>query len=181
MEWELIKSERGPDLSLFQSRYDYKRNPRNGKTVRVLVLESPDSVNVAAVTSNKELLLIEQLRFGTDEMTLELPGGLLNEGETPLNAAMRELREETGYAAGQYESLGSVSSNPVFMDNKLHHFFAEQVSNDHVQELDDAESIQPILYPVEKVRSMLIDGKFSHPHTISGLVRFFYFWDSKRS
>ncbi|MCU0586279.1 MAG: NUDIX hydrolase [Desulfobacterales bacterium] len=76
------------------------------------------------LTPGREVVLIRQYRHGTREVTLEIPGGILEAGDTPSAAARRELGEETGYAAAEMISLGCVHPNPAFLENRCHTFLA---------------------------------------------------------
>jgi ADP-ribose pyrophosphatase len=171
--WECLRSEEGPDLKLFRARFDYMRNPRNGATERMIVLSSTDSVNVVALTKAQTLLFVRQFRFGISQDTLELPGGIVDPHEDPLDGAIRELREETGFTAKKWTSLGKVASNPVFMDSYVHHYLAEEAECTHAMQLDEGETVEVWEIPIEEARRLLLSRNFSHPHTISALLNFF--------
>jgi len=171
--WKVERSEPGPHLKLFGSRYDYMRNPRNGKTERMIIIESRDAVNMVALTPQQELVMVRQYRFGIHEYTLELPGGLVEPGEDPKAAAQRELLEETGFSGPDWTPLGRVASNPVFMDSYIEHWLVKEAVPVAEQNLDEGEEVFIELVPIEKARRMLLEGKFIHPHAASGLLRFF--------
>jgi 8-oxo-dGTP pyrophosphatase MutT (NUDIX family) len=173
LHWICERSEEGPDLKIFKVRFDLMRNPRNGKSEKMTILESEDAVNVVALTSSGDMLLVRQYRFGTGQVTLELPGGFVEPGELQEHGARRELLEETGYAGAHWEYLGSVGNNPVFMDGYIHHWLVTNVEPVSSQSLDDGEEVYIELIPVDEVERRLWDGDFAHPHTISGLLRFF--------
>ena len=103
--WECILTYTGPDLKLFRVRFDWVRNPRNAHTVKATVLESQDWVNVVALTHDEKLVVVYQHRFGTRETTAEIPAGIVENGETSKEAAIRELREETGYTSEEWGIL----------------------------------------------------------------------------
>ncbi len=178
-KWELIKSEPGHDLKLFRSRFDVVKNPRNGKTVRVIILEGGDSVNVVAKTKAGEFVLVQQYRFGIQGETLEAPGGLIDPGETPLQAAKRELREETGYTAQQWEYLGAIQSNPVYMDSYIHHYLAQDVVLTDKVQLDDGEDVAVKIMGEEAIKQAAEEGLIRHPHTLSVLNRVMEVWRKK--
>lgn len=173
-QWQCIKTEPGPDLILFRVRYDYMQNPRNASTGKMIILEANDSVNVVAITPQQQILFVRQYRFGIEDYTLELPGGIVDDGEEAKFAGIRELQEETGYTSRNWQSLGKVGSNPVFMNSYIHHWLARDIQLTNKVELDDGEDIELIYLPIEEVKKKLGDGQFLHPHTISGLTRFFF-------
>ena len=127
LRWERVASQAGPDLILFQARFDEMRNPRNQRVMRRLVLESVDWVNVVARTVDGGLVMVEQFRFGIGENTIETPGGMVDAGEGSLAAAQRELLEETGFGGGAWSYLGAVEPNPAIHPHLCHHWLAEGV------------------------------------------------------
>jgi ADP-ribose pyrophosphatase len=97
------------------------RHPVRRKTERDYVIaHAPDWVNVVALTPGDRLVLVRQFRFGSNELSLEIPGGVIEAGEDPVAAGMRELSEETGYGGGAARLLGSVHPNPAIQDNTCH-------------------------------------------------------------
>lgn len=171
--WVRLRSESGPHIKLFQVRYDWMRNPRNGAEERMVILEGRDSANVVALTPDNQVLLIRQYRFGIGADTLELPGGLMEAGEELHVGVARELLEETGHTGEVWEYLGKVPSNPVFMDSFIHHWVARHVQYSKAPALDDGEAVELVFLPLEKVLDMLLAGAFEHPHTVTALLRFF--------
>lgn len=173
--WKRERFEEGPDLKLFKARFDFMNNPRNGKTEKMIILESVDSVNVIARTPEKEIIFVRQYRFGIGEETLELPGGLIDRGEEAEVAGKRELEEETAYTGTQWISLGKIASNPVFMDSYIHHYFADGVQADGQQQLDDGEMVEVVKIPEDEVYQLFLEGAFHHPHAINALLRYFVY------
>lgn len=172
-EWEIIRSVEIGDLSIFKARYDFLKNPRNNKEVKVTVLQANDAVNVVALTTDNKILFINQFRFGTRAFSLEVPGGFIEKDEIPLVAAKRELQEETGYTAPHWEYLGAVYANPVFMDSKIHHFVAHEATLTDQLALDEAEDIEVILLSKKDLKELVTENKLKHPHTLSALSRIF--------
>ncbi|MET0390925.1 MAG: NUDIX hydrolase, partial [Polyangiales bacterium] len=135
------------DHGIFRVSQQPFESPRNGNVVDAVVLHAPDWVNIVAFTHERRCVLIHQYRFGTGKVTLEIPGGIVDPGESPLTAAVRELREETGYHAERWTSLGSIAPNPAFQNNRLHTFLAEEASWVGAQEQDETEDIAVELIP----------------------------------
>lgn len=139
--WKKLSSTPGPDLRIFQSRFDRLENPRNAHCLDALVLEANDWVNVVALTTGGNVVLVEQFRFGAGTVSLEVPAGVVETGEDPLDAAKRELLEETGYVAQEWVSMGSADPNPAFMDNACHLWLATGAVKTGDQHLDTGEDI----------------------------------------
>ena len=172
--WFIEKSEPGPDLKLFEARFDFIKNPRNGITEKKIILSGGNAVNIIALTSANEIVLVRQYRFGTASYTLELPGGLVDPDESLVKAAERELEEETGYTCGEkLIPLGKIGQNPVFMDSYVHHFLALDVKLTKQQTLDAGENIEVILMPIEELKFRWQKGEIEHPHSVNALLRYF--------
>ncbi|MGB8983984.1 MAG: NUDIX hydrolase [Anaerolineales bacterium] len=171
--WEILRSEAGPDLILFRSRYDWVRNPRNAKSMKALILEAADWVNIVALTPEKKIIVVRQYRFGVGRTTLELPAGIMNAGETPEQAAIRELKEETGYTAANWKYLGWVETNPAFLNNLCHQWLARDVIKTSAPELDEGEEISVAELSLEEVHFEIEQGNMRNSLTVLSLSRVF--------
>ncbi len=142
-----------------------------GKEVRhgFYILETPDWINVVALTEAGEFIFVKQHRMGTDEHTLETPAGLIEEGEDPLEAAGRELLEETGYEAGTIRLMKRLSANPAIMNNHIHFFCATGCRKTKNQKLDQAEDIEVHLFSPVEVLRMMDSGEINHSVIITAL------------
>src|SRR5215468_5476548 len=100
LPWELVRSEYLARCRILNLRRDLSIDPRDGRQHDFYVIEAPDWVNVIPLTPDGQVVMIEQYRHGSGEVTLEIPGGMVDEGEEPHEAAVRELWEETGYRSG---------------------------------------------------------------------------------
>jgi len=172
-KWEILSTEKGPNLRLFKAYLHQMKNPRNGEIAPKVVLSGADAANCLVITPEEEIVFVKQYRFGIGDFTLELPGGLVEQDENPMDSAIREIKEETGYGSDQIYYLGKIASNPVFMDCWVHHFLAKNATKKFEPQQDLGEDIETILIPKEKVLHMLKKGEFIHPHTISALALFF--------
>ncbi len=136
-----------------------------------VVVDAPDWVNVVALTAEREVVIVKQHRFGIAAPTIEIPGGMVDPGEEPLAAAMRELREETGYEAERWTPMGAVAPNPAFLNNRCHHFLAEgcRISGEQLQ--DAGEDIYVGVMALEEMRAAILDGTVDHSLVLSAMLR----------
>ena len=171
--WEVQKSEQGPDLILFQTRYDWVRNPRNAKSMKAVILETTDWVNVVAVTPEKKIVVVKQYRFGIKKTTTEIPAGLMEVGETSEQTAVRELKEETGYTTDNWKYLGWVEANPAFLNNLCHQWLALDVVKTDEIELDEGEEIVVTELSLEEMHSEIKDGRMRNSLTLLALAKVF--------
>ncbi|MDA1266357.1 MAG: NUDIX hydrolase [Planctomycetota bacterium] len=169
--WPIFSSEKPETLHLFQPRWDTVENPRTGARMRRLVLETPNWVNVVARMESGGYLMVLQYRFGSAQVTAEIPGGVIDPGEDPLAAARRELREETGCEATRWVDLGSVEPNPAFHDNRCHHFLADGARRVGDLELDPGEDIVVEEWSEERLVSAVLEGEVDHALVLSALSR----------
>jgi 8-oxo-dGTP pyrophosphatase MutT (NUDIX family) len=177
LAWELLGSRyEDAGLILFDKRIDSLRNPRNQKEFDRLILESVDWVNIVALDAESRSVMIRQYRFGVGYVTLETPGGMVDEGEDSKVAAIRELKEETGYKSDQWSYLGCVEPNPAFHNHLCHHWLAENAYLDEEQSLGDGEMISIELMNEEQVRESVLSGELKHALALSALSRVFQIW-----
>ncbi|HEV7556664.1 MAG TPA: NUDIX hydrolase [Kofleriaceae bacterium] len=162
LRWRLGARMPGHDYRVFTTAFVDGTNPRDGSTKRFSLIEAVDWVNVIAVTAAHEVVLIRQYRPGVDEVCLEIPGGMVDDGESPHAAAARELAEETGYTSTSWQPLGVVAPNPAIQNNRLHSFLATGARPTQPQRLDGSEVIDVETAPLTELTAMLRDGRISH-------------------
>jgi 8-oxo-dGTP pyrophosphatase MutT (NUDIX family) len=160
--WPRLRRGLEHDFKVLKVRQDVVADPRTGHEHPRVRLECDDWVNVLALTAQDELILIRQYRFGTEAVTLEIPGGVIEPGEDPALAAARELEEETGYVAGRVEPLGSVHPNPALQGNRCHSFLALDCVKQHAGRQDEGEDILVQLYPRADVPRLILEGQITH-------------------
>lgn len=171
--WKILSSIRDESYRVFSLRTDRALSPRTGKEHDFYILESSSWVNVIPLTPDNEVVMIRQYRHGIRDIALEIPGGLVEADDTPLGAAIRELREETGYREGEMIPLGDVHPNPAIQSNRCYTFLAKNVIPAGRQELDEKEDIEVILYPLEEIQGLISDGTITHSLVVVAFYRFF--------
>jgi ADP-ribose pyrophosphatase len=139
----------------FTARRDSYQRPDGFIVDPYFVVELPVSVAVTGITEGKEIVMIRQFRYPVNEILMELPGGFLDEGEQPQQAAERELLEETGYSFSSFHYLGITAANPGVLNNYTHMFLALGGVKTRKQSLDPHEQIEIILKPMDEVRLLL--------------------------
>ncbi len=166
--WTKLASELLGDFRIFRIRQDTSRSPRTGETHRFFVLESPDWVNVIPLTPEGNVVLIRQFRHGTEDVTLEIPGGMVDAADgDPAVSAGRELREETGYVPEAIIHLGSVAPNPAFLNNRCHSYLALNARPVAEVTLDGAEDIAFEEVPLTAIPDLIRAGAITHSLTVA--------------
>jgi 8-oxo-dGTP pyrophosphatase MutT (NUDIX family) len=129
------------------------------------------TIPVINCNDKKEFVMVWQWRHGLQSLSLEFPGGVLEKGEDPQKAALRELYEETGYKPGKIEKIGEFSPNPAIMSNKVHFFLAEDLSGGK-QNLDEDEYVEATFADINEVMQNM--GKEPYVHALMGAALALY-------
>ena len=173
--------ERGESRSLALTRiFDLRgvtfRHPVRSIEREFAVIHAPDWVNVVALTSDHRLVMVNQFRYGTNAFSWEVPGGMIDAGEDPVVAGLRELQEETGYAGGTARLLGSIHPNPAILNNRCHLVLVEGVTLTTAVHLDPDEEIEVAVVPVDEVLAWAHSGKITHALVLNALLLFAPRW-----
>jgi ADP-ribose diphosphatase len=171
--WKKVRSTPIGDFRVFKLRSDVSISPRTGKEHDFYVLDSVNWVNVIAITPDQKLVMVEQFRHGSNTIELEIPGGMMDPGETdPVTTAVRELREETGYEGENARLLGKILSNPAIMSNFTYTVLIENCRLKHKVDWDHAEDLVTRLVPVAEIPKLVADEKIGHSLVVVALYHF---------
>jgi ADP-ribose pyrophosphatase len=149
----------------------------SGVVFEPMVLEFHPWANVLALTKNNEAVLVKQYRHGIQDILLELPGGIVDENENPLDGAKRELLEETGYTTSRMVQVGRLYPNPAIQMNTMYCFLALDVEKVAVQKLDESEDIEVHLIPLDELIGMAKRGEFPHALQVAALFHSLAYMD----
>ena len=178
--WQLLRSEPHATTRIFDVSRAFYRHPERAKDQDFFVINAPDWVVIIALTPNQELVLVNQFRYGIDEFSVEIPGGVIDSGEDCVAAGVRELREETGYVGENARLLGSVHPNPAMQNNRCHLVLVENVRLESGLEWDADEEMEVRLKPVDEVYSMAYAGLITHAMVLDALLLFTPHWAALR-
>lgn len=177
--WSRKRSERRADCRVFTVREDFCERESDAKKSTFFVIENPDWVNIIALTKTGEVVLIEQFRHGTENIILELPGGMIDAGENPPAAARRELLEETGFSSENFIFIGKSHPNPAIQNNTIYHFLAPDCEKTDDVKFDEHESAVTKLVSLTEAEKLIADGEITHSLVIAAF--YYYLLYQRRS
>jgi ADP-ribose pyrophosphatase len=169
-KWKVLASELVFNHKWYKLRKDVVQLP-DGKIVEdYFVSVRPEVVIIFAVTEHKEVVLVKQYKHGSGEILIELPGGIYDpEMESAEEAALRELREETGYS-GKAVKFAELIDNPTKDTNKIHLYGVTNAVRTGQQHLDETEAIEVLLVSIEELKEMLLQGEIRVSSSVAGAM-----------
>jgi len=160
--WHLLGTRPVSEHRIFRLRYDRYRVEPGGAEQDFVILEMPDWVNIIPLTDDGQVVLVRQYRHGTQSNSLEVPGGVIDLGESPQAAALRELEEETGYVVRSVRLLGRVSANSAIQNNFCYTFLAEGCRRNSEPRPETFERIEVELRGLAEIPELIRSEQIHH-------------------
>lgn len=173
-QWTVLSSEYIIKRPWLTARKDVVRLPDGREIPEYYVLEYPDWVNVIAITRDGLMVMEKRYRHAAQIVSTELPCGVMEAGESPLEAAQRELLEETGYGKGNWSQIMTLHPNPGAMSNKTYCFLATDVELIDTPHLDDTEELTVHLMDIHQVKQLLDNNDICQSLMVAPLLKYFY-------
>lgn len=166
-DWETLEEAETRWSRVFGVQDVVRRSPRTGRTGTFQVIHTSPWCNVIALTPDDEVVLIHQFRHGTGASCVEIPGGIVDPGEEPMTAAVRELLEETGFAGDPAVALGIVHPNPALMGNTCSTFLVTNATRVSAPSPDEDEDIAVELVPLADIPDWIARGDITHAMVVA--------------
>ncbi len=171
--WPKIRTRSNRSYRVFSVRTDIVLSPRTHKNHDFYIIESNDWVNIIPITADRQVVMVRQYRHGSGEVTLEIPGGLVDDQDTPRQAAARELLEETGYRAKKWSKIGCVNPNPALFQNRCYTYLAQDIRKVADLKPDQTEDIEVVLVPLSEIPGLIRKGRIDHSIVITAFTHYF--------
>jgi ADP-ribose pyrophosphatase len=162
LRWKKLSSEYVYNDRWFKARADSCEFPDGRIIEPYYIVELPDWCNTIVVTKEERIILVRQYRYPVDQVTFELPGGVIEKDETPIDAAKREMEEETGYTSTDIEFLLQVAPNPAINNNTAYFFLAKNAVPATVMNSDAFEDIDVVSFSKEEIWQLIQENKMQH-------------------
>ncbi len=165
--WHTLETGETLDRGVFAIQQIVRRSPRTGHAGTYQVLRVADWANVIALTPEDDVVLVAQYRHGIDQVTLEIPGGVLEPGEDPAAGVARELVEETGFTGEAPILIGTVHPNPAIQDNACTTWLIKGARKTAETNPDEGEDIDVVTVPKAEIPALLRQGRITHSLVIA--------------
>jgi 8-oxo-dGTP pyrophosphatase MutT (NUDIX family) len=172
--WREVSRETLLDCRVFEVERSLAVSPIDDSEHEFFRIRNGDWVQIIPVTPDDEIVMVRQYRHGSSSIVLEVPGGLVDPGEAPADAAIRECLEETGYAAASVHGMGAVNPNPAYHTHRLHSFFARDVRRVGAAQHTVTEQTEVVLVPIDELADLLRADRIDHSLVAATLWRFLH-------
>ncbi len=167
-KWHLESQKDFSKCAVFDIKQQEFSHP-DGRKGSFYVSKTRDWVQVLALTKDEKIILVKQYRFGVQDFSIEPAGGVMDEGEDPIVAGVRELREETGYVGKDPIIIGKVSSNPAILDNYSHFVLVRDCEKVCEIDLDENEDVEYMLCTMQELDKLVLEGRVHHSISLASL------------
>ncbi len=175
--WRQISSRTLGNYRVFSVREERKVSPRTGREHDFFIIDTSNWVNVVALTPDRQIVMIQQYRHGSNTVELEIPGGIIDPGDvSPEAAGCRELAEETGYQGERPVIVGEVFPNPAIMTNHCYSVLVRNCRFVKPVQFDEGEDLATKLVPLEQVAQWVAAGRIRHSLVVAALYQFDLWW-----
>lgn len=178
-EWQEVRHEFVADCRVFTVERSISISPQDGTEHGFYLIRSSEWAQIVPVTASNEIVMVRQFRHGSGKVTLEIPGGLVDPGERPAEAALRECLEETGYRVRDAVPLGVTNPNPAIFTNSLHSFVAFGATPERAIENTSSEQTEVVLVPHAELPRLLLTGAIDHALVVGTLWRYWHEYGSR--
>ena len=168
-KWKVLNKKIHASCRIFDVYKKSMLRDSDSKEGDFFVIETNDWVNVLAITSDKEIILVRQFRYGTEKYSLEPPGGVVEKGEDPIIAGERELEEETGYAGNNPKIIGNVFPNSAIMANRCYFVLVNDVQKVKKVHFDEHEELETVKVPIDDLTYLVQKGDITHSIAINAI------------
>jgi 8-oxo-dGTP pyrophosphatase MutT (NUDIX family) len=168
--WRVVEDRTLVDRPWLQVREQRIALPQGGEIDAFHLIKGPDWGAALALTPAGEVVMVRQYRHGFGGVSLELPAGVIEQGEEPVRAVARELREETGFVADDWRPLLSVQTEPTRHTTRAHFFFASGARRAGDPSPDASEQIESLLVPADELMTLLERGGIVHAVHVAALL-----------
>lgn len=171
--WITTEKRTLAETSIFSLEEHRRQEENTGKKGTFFTIDAAAWINVIAITTREEFVLVEQFRHGSGQFELEIVGGDTEDAEDPQTAAIRELKEETGYVpttTSRIELIGKTKPNPAFMTNFCYSYLVTDVEKTDGQQFDEFERIKVHLVSYEQLLDLIRTEKIDHALVLSAVL-----------